>query len=235
MFVFATWSTTMTRISKLALIAAVTATVIATPAFAQSSRSGHRHRQRAVVQHPGVRFRTVNVAARHTSQNKIVARRNGLHSFAMVPAPRRALTPTIRLRPAVAAPATTRCCCSTEAITKVAARASLHKLGYQLQEAAGFRSAVHGRGLTPALALIGMMCRRYQAARLADESRGLSFRQIGLGIELRHVRPRLHGEFHFAEGAFQGCERFLQVEAAVSFTYIPFTRSYCRDITLSSK
>jgi hypothetical protein len=61
----------MTRISKLALIAAATA-MIATPAFAQSFEGGAGDG-------------TGNVAARHTSLGTIAGRQSGLHSFAMVP------------------------------------------------------------------------------------------------------------------------------------------------------
>jgi hypothetical protein len=83
MFVFATRSATMTRISKLALIAAVTA-VIATPAFAQSFDPENGTGNVLSFSTPSA-VQNVKVAARHTSQDKIAARRNGLHSFAMVP------------------------------------------------------------------------------------------------------------------------------------------------------
>ncbi len=73
----------MTRISKLALIAAVTA-VIATPAFAQSFDPENGTGNVLSFSTPSA-VQNVKVAARHTSQDKIAARRNGLHSFAMVP------------------------------------------------------------------------------------------------------------------------------------------------------
>jgi hypothetical protein len=51
-------------------------------------------------------------------------------------------------------------------------------------------------------------------ATLFCASRDLpSFRQIRLGIKLRHVGFAFE-EFHFTEGAFQGRERF-RVEAAI--------------------
>jgi hypothetical protein len=73
----------MTRISKLALIAAVTA-VIATPVFAQSFDPEVGTGNVLSFSTPSA-VQNGKVAARHTSQGKIAARRSGLHSFAMVP------------------------------------------------------------------------------------------------------------------------------------------------------
>ena len=73
----------MTRISKFALIAAVTA-VIATPAFAQSFDPEVGTGNVLSFSTPSM-VQNGKVAARHTSQTKIAARPSGLHAFAMVP------------------------------------------------------------------------------------------------------------------------------------------------------
>jgi hypothetical protein len=78
-----TWRKTMTRISKLALIAAVTA-AIATPAFAQSFDPEAGTGNVLSFSTPSV-VQSGKVAAHQTSQGKIAARRSGLHAFAMVP------------------------------------------------------------------------------------------------------------------------------------------------------
>jgi len=75
----------MTRISKLALIAAVTA-AIATPAFAQSFDPDAGTGNVLSFSTPGV-VQNGKVAAHQTSQGKITARASGLHAFAMVPSP----------------------------------------------------------------------------------------------------------------------------------------------------
>jgi hypothetical protein len=80
--VFATRRKTMTRISKFALIAAVTA-AIATPAFAQSFDPEAGTGNVLPFSTPSV-VQNSKVAARHTSQGKIAARQSGLHAFAMV-------------------------------------------------------------------------------------------------------------------------------------------------------
>jgi hypothetical protein len=72
----------MTRISKFALIAAVTA-VIATPAFAQSFDPEAGTGSVLSFSTPSM-VQNGKVAARHTSQAKIAARPSGLHAFAMV-------------------------------------------------------------------------------------------------------------------------------------------------------
>ena len=71
----------MTRISKLALIAAVTA-VIATPAFAQSFDPENGTGNVLSFSTPSAVQNASKVAARHTSQDKIAAQRNGLHFIA---------------------------------------------------------------------------------------------------------------------------------------------------------
>ena len=73
----------MTRISKLVLIAAVTA-AIATPAFAQSFDPEAGTGNVLPFSTPSV-VQNGKVAAHQTSQGKIAARRSGLHAFAMVP------------------------------------------------------------------------------------------------------------------------------------------------------
>jgi hypothetical protein len=78
-----TWRKTMTRISKLALIAAVTA-AIATPAFAQSFDPEAGTGNVLSFSTPIV-VQNGKVAAHQTSQGKIAARRSGLNAFAMVP------------------------------------------------------------------------------------------------------------------------------------------------------
>jgi hypothetical protein len=73
----------MTRISKLALIAAVTA-AIATPAFAQSFDPEAGTGNVLSFSTPSA-VQTGKVAARHTSQAKVAAQRSGQRAFAMVP------------------------------------------------------------------------------------------------------------------------------------------------------
>jgi|HubBroStandDraft_1064217.scaffolds.fasta_scaffold166407_1 hypothetical protein len=75
----------MTRISKLALIAAAAA-VIATPAFAQPFEGGAGDGTgNVLLSSTPSAVQNRKVAVRHTSQGKIAGRQRGLHSFAMVP------------------------------------------------------------------------------------------------------------------------------------------------------
>ena len=73
----------MTHISKLALIAAVTA-AIATPAFAQSFDPEAGTGNVLPFSTPSV-VQNGKVAAHQTNQGKIAARQSGLNAFAMVP------------------------------------------------------------------------------------------------------------------------------------------------------
>ena len=73
----------MTRMSKLALIAAVTA-VIATPSFAQSFDPDVGSGNVAPYSYSPDAVQSSKVAAHQTRQDKVAARRSGLHSFASV-------------------------------------------------------------------------------------------------------------------------------------------------------
>jgi hypothetical protein len=75
----------VTSVSRLALIAAVTA-MIATSAFAQQFEGGAGDGTGNVLL-PSIPSAIQNgkAAARHISQGKIAARRSGSHSFARVP------------------------------------------------------------------------------------------------------------------------------------------------------
>jgi hypothetical protein len=74
----------MTRVSKLALIAAVTA-VIATPALAQSFDPEVGSGNVAPFSYAPTVAQNNQAAAHQTSRGKIATRRSGLHAFAMVP------------------------------------------------------------------------------------------------------------------------------------------------------
>jgi hypothetical protein len=74
----------MTRVSKLAVIAAIIA-AIATPAFAQSFDPEVGSGNVAPFSYAPSIVQNNKVATHQTSQGKIAAHRNGLHAFAMVP------------------------------------------------------------------------------------------------------------------------------------------------------
>ena len=75
----------MTTISKLALIAAIAAAGIASPALAQSFDPEAGSGNVAPFSYGPDPVQRDAVAVRPSSQGKIAARRNGLHAFAMVP------------------------------------------------------------------------------------------------------------------------------------------------------
>ena len=75
----------MTTISKLALIAAIAAAGIASPALAQSFDPEAGSGNVVPFSYGPDPTPSDTVAVRPGSQGKIAARRNGLHAFAMVP------------------------------------------------------------------------------------------------------------------------------------------------------
>jgi hypothetical protein len=75
----------MTTISKLALIAAIAAASIASPALAQSFDPEAGSGNVVPFSYGPNPIQRDAVAVRPGSQGKIAARRNGLHAFAMVP------------------------------------------------------------------------------------------------------------------------------------------------------
>ena len=75
----------MTTISKLALIAAIAAAGIASPALAQSFDPEAGSGNVVPFSYAPIATQHDTAAARQNSQSKIAARRNGLHAFAMVP------------------------------------------------------------------------------------------------------------------------------------------------------
>jgi hypothetical protein len=75
----------MTTILKLALIAAITAAGIASPAWAQSIDPEAGSGNVAPFSYAPIPTPSDTFLARQGSQGKIAARRNGLHAFAMVP------------------------------------------------------------------------------------------------------------------------------------------------------
>jgi hypothetical protein len=75
----------MTTISKLALIAAIAAAGIASPALAQSFDPEAGSGNVVPFSYAPVAAQSDTVAVRQSSRGKIAARQNGLHAFAMVP------------------------------------------------------------------------------------------------------------------------------------------------------
>ena len=75
----------MMTISKLALIAAIVAASIASPALAQSFDPEAGSGQVVPFSYGPNPVQRHAVAVRQSSQGKIAARQNGLHAFAMVP------------------------------------------------------------------------------------------------------------------------------------------------------
>ena len=75
----------MTTISKLALIAAIAAAGIASPALAQSFDPEAGSGNVMPFSYAPIATQHDTAAVRQNSQGKIAARRNGLHAFAMVP------------------------------------------------------------------------------------------------------------------------------------------------------
>jgi hypothetical protein len=74
----------MTRLSKLAVIAAVTA-VIATPAFAQSFDPEAGTGNVLPFAYTPIAPQSGKVAVQQVSHGKMATRQSGLHAFAMVP------------------------------------------------------------------------------------------------------------------------------------------------------
>jgi hypothetical protein len=76
---------TMTTISKHALIAAIAAAGIASPALAQSFDPEAGSGNVTPFSYAQIATQNETAAVRQQSQGKIAARLNGLHAFAMVP------------------------------------------------------------------------------------------------------------------------------------------------------
>ena len=75
----------MTTISKLALIAAIAAAGVASPAWAQSFDPEAGSGNVLSFSYGPIAAQNDTVAVRHANPGKVAARRNGLHAFAMVP------------------------------------------------------------------------------------------------------------------------------------------------------
>jgi hypothetical protein len=75
----------MMTISKFALIAAIAAAGIASPAWAQSFDPEAGSGNVVPFSYAPITAQNDAVAARQKSQGKVAARTNGLHAFAMVP------------------------------------------------------------------------------------------------------------------------------------------------------
>ena len=75
----------MTTISKLALVAAIAAAGIASPALAQSFDPDAGTGNVLAFSYAPMGAPNDTVAARQTNHGKIARRQNGLHAFAMVP------------------------------------------------------------------------------------------------------------------------------------------------------
>jgi hypothetical protein len=75
----------MTTIAKLALIAAIAAAGIASPALAQSFDPEAGSGNVTPFSYAPIAAQSHTAAVRQKSQGKIAARQNGLHAFAMVP------------------------------------------------------------------------------------------------------------------------------------------------------
>ena len=86
----------MTTITKLALIAAIAAAGIASPALAQSFDPEAGSGNVAPFSYAPIAARSDAAAVRQDSRGKVAARENGLHAFAMVPRSAATATPTTR-------------------------------------------------------------------------------------------------------------------------------------------
>ena len=75
----------MTTISKLALIAAIAAAGVASPAWAQSFDPEAGSGNVVPFSYAPITAQNDTGAARQKSQGKVAVRANGLHAFAMVP------------------------------------------------------------------------------------------------------------------------------------------------------
>ena len=75
----------MTTISKFALIAAIAAAGIASPAWAQSFDPEAGSGNVAPFSYAPIAAQSTIAAVPQKSQGKVAARTNGLHAFAMVP------------------------------------------------------------------------------------------------------------------------------------------------------
>jgi hypothetical protein len=84
---FVTRRKTMITISRMALIAAVTAAGIASPALAQSFDPDAGSGNVLGFSYAPSAVPNDNVAVRQSSHAKIAARKSGLHAFALVPGP----------------------------------------------------------------------------------------------------------------------------------------------------